>query len=249
MREHRDASSSCHARVVPREGRFFVERPKDLRAATLWHGHGYHRRVLRGRLEALSRHLGVTDGARVLDYGCGDVPYRHFFPRDVDYVAADLPGNALATLTLSQDATVPVPDGSFDAVVSTQVLEHVSDPGLYLSECLRVLRPGGRLLLSTHGAFAYHPDPVDFWRWTCAGLRRIVEEQGFRVVEFEGIIGLAATGIQLVQDALHHHGPPRRAAQLLAVVAQGLMTLADRLESKESRDLNGQVFGLVAERP
>ena len=55
---------------------------------------------------------------------------------------------------------------SFDAVLSTQVLEHVADPGALPAERFRVLRPGGRLLLSTHGIFVYHPDPDDYWRWT-----------------------------------------------------------------------------------
>ncbi len=59
-------------------------------------------------------------------------------------------------------------------MLSTQVLEHVTDPRLYLAECHRVLRPGGPLLLSTHGIMVYHPDPVDYWRWTGAGLQRAV---------------------------------------------------------------------------
>src|SRR5205823_2015302 len=75
---------------------------------------------------------------------------------------------------------------------------------LDLSECLRVLRPGGRMLLSTHGVFPYHPDPVDLWRWTCEGLRREVEQVGFEVVRFEGVIGMAATGLQLLQDSISY---------------------------------------------
>ena len=39
-------------------------------------------------------------------------------------------------------------------------------------------RPGGRVLLSTHGAMVYHPNPVDLWRWTGAGLERLFRENG-----------------------------------------------------------------------
>ncbi len=188
-----------------------------------------------------------ADG-RILDYGCAEVPYRHFFAQTATYVAADLPGNPNATLDLNADTTVPEPDDGFDAVVSTQVLEHVADPALYLSECFRVLRPGGRLLLSTHGMFIYHPDPIDHWRWTCAGLRHVVEDAGFRVVHFEGIIGLAASGLQFVQDATYYR-LPRPLRPVYALLVQSLIVLADRIQSQASKDLNAQVYALVAEKP
>lgn len=233
----------------PRDKARFVEgRPNDLRKATPWHRYGHHIRTLPARLEALSKDLQLTDASRILDYGCADIPYRHFFPAGANFVAADLPGNPHATMQLNPDASLPADDGTFDAVVSTQVLEHVTDPQLYLSECFRVLRPGGRLLLSTHGMFIYHPDPIDYWRWTCAGLRHVVEEAGFKVVRFEGIIGLIATGLQFIQDATYYH-LPRVLRPAYALVMQSLVVMADRLQSQGSRDLNGQVFGLVAEKP
>jgi SAM-dependent methyltransferase len=219
-----------------------MERPRP------WHRYAYHVRELPRRLEGLSRRLQVGPGDSVLDYGCGVVAYRRFFPQDASYVAADLPGNPKATLLLAADGTVPAPDESFDAVLSTQVLEHVEDPSLYLSECFRVLRPGGRLLLSTHGTFVYHPDPVDYWRWTCAGLKKAVGDAGFELVAFEGIIGGLPTGLQLVQDSLYWK-VPRVVQPLLATVMQALVALADRLHSDGSRALNAQVYALVAAKP
>jgi hypothetical protein len=132
-------------------------------------------------------------------------------------------------------------------VLSTQVLEHVADPALYLSECLRVLRPRGRLL-STHGIMVYHPDPVDYWRWTCAGLRRAVEDAGFEVVRFEGIMGLAATGLQLIQDATYYY-LPRFLRPGFALYLQTLIAVVDRVESWGGRELNALVFAVVARKP
>lgn len=228
--------------------RFHSGRPKDLRLAGPFHRFRHIVRILPLRLEALAGGLDLPRGGRVLDYGCAEMPYRQFFGSDVVFVGADLPGNPDAELELRPDGSVPVEDESFDAVLSTQVLEHVSDPTLYLSECHRVLRPGGELLLSTHGVMSYHPDPVDYWRWTCAGLRRAVEEAGLEVVRFEGIMGLAASGLQLIQDAWWGR-VPGRLRPLMAFVVQSLIALADKFEPRESKDLNSLVFALVARRP
>jgi SAM-dependent methyltransferase len=234
--------------TAPDATRFQAKRPRELRGAPRWHRLAYIVRRLPVALEELAADLTLPPGGRVLDYGCADVPYRRFFRADAEYVAADLPGNPLAAVEINPDGSVPFEDASFDAVLSTQVLEHVSDPGLYLSECRRVLRPGGRLLLSTHGMMVYHPDPVDYWRWTCAGLRRIVEDAGLEIVRFEGIMGLGATGLQFTQDAMLGR-LPRVLRPALCLFMQALVALADRLESDESRDLNALVFALVATKP
>jgi ubiquinone/menaquinone biosynthesis C-methylase UbiE len=54
---------------------------------------------------------------------------------------------------------IPLPDGSVDAVVSFETIEHVEKPGKLLDECFRVLRPGGRLIVSTPNRDIYtEPD-------------------------------------------------------------------------------------------
>ncbi|MEA2606702.1 MAG: hypothetical protein QOI00_1459 [Chloroflexota bacterium] len=227
---------------------FAQSRPSDIHTASTAHRYRHYIRTLPKTLESLATELHLGPGDRILDYGCADVPYREFFPHDADYVGADLPGNARATVTINPDGTLPVEQGSFDAVVSTQVLEHVQDPPLYLAECFRVLRPGGRLMLSTHGIFVYHPDPVDFWRWTSAGLERVLSDAGFEVKELEGVVGLIAIGLQLVQDATYYK-VPAGLRQVLAFTLQRIIALADRLQSPESKRLNASVYVIVAEKP
>lgn len=115
-------------------------------------------------------------GLRILDVGCGEKPYLPFFERATSYVGVDLPGNPRADLVGPIEA-LPVPDDSVDVVLCTQVLEHVEDPGAAVRELHRVLVPGGRALLSTHGVMLFHPNPNDFWRWTHTGLRRLFEQE------------------------------------------------------------------------
>ena len=189
--------------------RFHVNRPRDLRNSRPWHRLSYVIDALPAGLAALFQDLRIPAGGTVLDFGCADQPYRHLLPADDGYVGADLPGNPVAEIEIQPDGTLPLSANSFDAVLSTQVLEHVSDPAIYLAETFRVLRPGGRVLLSTHGIMVFHPDPVDYWRWTGAGLRRAVEPAGFEVERFEGIVGLAPVGFQLIQDAFYWRLPGR----------------------------------------
>jgi len=104
----------------------FAERPPDVRKAPPWHRYAYHIRELPARLRELSGELRVAPGGRVLDFGCADSPYRRFFAPAVDFVGADLPGNPHAEIELNPDGSLPVDDGCFDALLSTQVLEHVA---------------------------------------------------------------------------------------------------------------------------
>ena len=226
--------------------RFNRDRPGEARRTRRSNRLSYIVRALPAELEQLAKDMPLS--GRVLDYGCADAPYRRFFAPEAEYVTADLPGNPDALLEIQPDGTLPCADGSFDVVLSTQVLEHVRDPELYLSECFRVLRPGGRMLLSTHGMMVYHPDPVDYWRWTCAGLQRAVHDAGFEILRFEGIMGLAATGLQFFQDAIVY-SLPRGVRKPFALCMQTLIGWADRFSSAESRRYNSLVFALVAEKP
>lgn len=203
--------------------------------------------ALRANIVELIEGLRLQPGDDVLDYGCAHQPYRDVLPPGVHYEGADIVGNPDATVRVDDDGTLDVGDASQDAVLSTQVLEHVTDPQVYLAECARVLRPGGRLLLTTHGLMVYHPDPVDLWRWTCAGLQQIVRDAGFDIVHFRGIVGPAAVGAQMVQDAMLGR-VPRRLWPAYLTVTQGVVGYLDRRQSQARRDHDALVFALVARR-
>lgn len=203
-------------------------------------------RMLRQAIIALMPQL-LPAGGRVLDFGCADSPYRSCVPAGCQYVAADLPGNPKAAVQVRADGTLPCADGEFDAVLSSQVLEHVRNPAVYLGECRRVLRPGGRLLLSTHGTMFLHRDPVDYWRWTCDGLRLELEQAGFRVLELRGVMGLTPLGLLMVLGGTYRR-VPRLLQRPYSALFQGLMGLFDKLHSDASRAENALVYVVLAER-
>lgn len=204
-------------------------------------------RELRKLLESISKDL---DGEMLLDFGSGDTPYRQLFESRVGrYVGADLEANPVAAAVINPDGTLAVEDESFDVVLSTQVLEHVLDPMKYLAEARRVLRPKGELILSTHGYWRYHPHPTDYWRWTASGLRKIVEESGFQIVEFHGIMGPFSTALQLMQDAIYPRLPRGLRAVLIASM-QSAITIHEYMSSRRVRDGNDScVYLLTATKP
>lgn len=227
--------------------RFLLSRPGGIHTTALTSQFGYANRQLNRAMQELILKAGLEPGATVIDYGCATRPYVELLPHGVNYVGVDLPGNPNADLELAPDGTVPLPSGTADLVLSTQVLEHVGEPRAYLAECERVLRPGGKLLLSTHGIMYYHPDPVDYWRWTCAGLQRLIEEQGFAVVELRGLLGLVAACLQLIQDRTCWK-VPRRVRRPYVAAMQLLIALSDRRDTDESRSTNSWTYAVLARK-
>ena len=185
----------------------------------------------------------------LVDYGCGNMPYRELIsPRIAKYIGCDLEGNSLADVEYSADGILPIAEGSVDLVLSTQVLEHVADPHAYLTEACRILKTGGKLLISTHGVWRYHPDPTDYWRWTCDGLRKQIQAAGFEIKSVEGIMGPMATSVQLFQDAFMRR-LPRWMRKVFCLAMQLAMQFADYITSDEVRDRDACVFAVVAEKP
>ncbi|MFM7155089.1 MAG: class I SAM-dependent methyltransferase [Bacteroidota bacterium] len=168
-------------------------------------GRYYHLRKLRQCNEyVIRKYLKEVGNCSLLDYGCGDSPYRPLYePHVTEYLGADIERNKSADLVISlPSGKVNSSDSRFDILLSTQVLEHVTDPKRYLEEAHRLLKPGGTLVLSTHGYWMYHPDPTDFWRWTRDGLERTISAEGFEIIETMGIFNRFASGLQLFQDGL-----------------------------------------------
>lgn len=208
----------------------------------------WHLLLLLDRLRRVAASERLAGGATLLDFGCGNMPYRELFSKKFTrHAGADIEGNDEAEFVITPDGRVPAPDESFDGVLSSQVLEHVAEPRLYLSEAYRLLRPGGSLILSTHGIWPYHPDPTDFWRWTQDGLVREITRAGFEVDEVHGVFGPESSALQLWQDSTYERLPrPLRPAYTWFF--QTLIGLIER-RNPDKLSQDASVYVILARRP
>jgi SAM-dependent methyltransferase len=202
-----------------RENRFVTGKVADPEVLRSYYhrvhaGHGYtpqepflfelHAAMLR-KLEALFL-AHIPAGARVLDAGCGRSLFTEISPSwPFTIVAADVEHDLLrerkaefgdVRWVVAGALPLPFADESFDAVFAGELIEHLPDPVRGLAEFRRVLRPGGRLILTTPNRLRlanvadgserpYSPDHLSELSYD--ELQRMLPEQGFAVEQATGL--------------------------------------------------------------
>jgi ubiquinone/menaquinone biosynthesis C-methylase UbiE len=175
----------------------------------------------------------------ILDLGCGDGDFGNRVLRGLRSVGLDPDLSSLSdaarlsgkrALVAGSATVLPLPTASIGTVLANSVLEHIPDLPAALSECARVLRPGGRLLLTSpsdrfrsllatpsllsalglHGAARKYGRWFDrhsrhFHTWSEQKWRSTLEARGFRVLAQQSYVGERA---HAVFEVLHYLGAP-----------------------------------------
>jgi ubiquinone/menaquinone biosynthesis C-methylase UbiE len=137
----------------------------------------------------------VAPSSRVLDVGAGSCPYRNLFAH-CEYKTHDFaqlqPDQLLgrqgygAIDYISDILSIPVPDASFDVILCTEVLEHVPEPIRAVQEFARILKPGGKLLLTAPLGSGLHQEPYHFYGgYTPHWYHKFLKEAGFESITIE----------------------------------------------------------------
>lgn len=136
----------------------------------------------------------LPSNSLILDAGAGECVYRSLFAhcnyRSIDLAVGEQAWNYGNLDYIAPLHNMPIDDGIFDAVLCTQVLEHVELPRESIREIYRVLKVGGRLYLTAPMAHAEHQVPYDFFRYTSFGLRSLCAEAGFKDIEITPFGGM-----------------------------------------------------------
>jgi SAM-dependent methyltransferase len=176
----------------------------------------------------------IPAGGRILDAGAGTQRYREYCTHLVyvsqDFGKYDGTGDSRGLQTgvfdygkldiISDITAIPTPDDCFDAVLCTEVLEHVPLPEDALRELVRVLKPGGRLILTAPFVSFTHVAPYHY----CTGFNRYFFQTHLEALGME-IIELATNGgfFDVVAQEI------RRVDTMAQAYTGGQLTLLERL--------------------
>ena len=140
----------------------------------------------------------LPSGNRILDAGAGEMRFKSHCAH-LNYISQDFgkyngAGDGKGQQTVTWDTididlicditSIPEPDSAFDAILCTEVLEHIPEPTEALDEFARLLKPRGRLILTAPFASLVHFAPYHY----CSGFSRYwyehhLAKRGFKIIE------------------------------------------------------------------
>jgi len=177
--------------VLPYSRTFGVERGSPV-------GRYYVEKFLRENADSVSGYC--------LEFG--QDRYRSYFPNATEYDVTDVVARPGVRYICDIHEPVGMPRNHFNAIICTQVFEHLAHPDKAAKSLFELIAPGGVLLLTAPFINPVHKDPTDFHRFTPDALEMIIKEAGFNieVVRFGGN-ALVGTGslLGMVQEDFSTH--------------------------------------------
>ncbi len=142
--------------------------------------------IRKGLFSKISLYSAQLHG-RLLDFGCGAKPYQSLFTNVSEYIGLDYNSEGHSHNEEQIDVyydgkTIPFENESFDSLFSSEVFEHVFALPEILPEISRVLKRGGKLLITCPFAWEEPEIPIDYARYTRFALKDMLEKNGFDIL-------------------------------------------------------------------
>lgn len=170
--------------------------------------------IRKGLFTSISGKADCINGT-ILDVGCGSKPYEYLFKNATQYIGMDIVSSghnhAYSKIDIFYDGEkIPFPESHFDAVVSFEVFEHIFNIDVVIKEIHRVLRDGGKLLISVPFAWDEHEIPYDYFRYTSFGILKLLKKHGFDILHTEKTTTYFLAVSQMLIAYLSQHVLPRK---------------------------------------
>lgn len=170
--------------------------------------------ILRSNLYKRMLRFAPQLNGKLMDFGCGSKPYKALFTHVDEYIGVDYQGEGHShekeDIEVYYDGkTLPFPDNTFDSILANEVLEHIFNLEDILQELRRVLKPGGKILITIPFAWNEHEVPVDFGRYTSFGMTDLIQRNGFNLLAMEKTTSFVLTQSQLNIVFWHKHIAPK----------------------------------------
>ena len=147
------------------------------------------------------RKLAPRLSGRLLDFGCGRKPYENLFNVD-EYIGIDMEQTGHEHKNSKIDVyydgkNIPFPDESFDSVFCSEVFEHVFNLDEIITEIRRVMKPGGKILITVPFLWNEHEVPYDFGRYSSYGIKYLLEKHEFEILDLQKSGNFARVNCQM----------------------------------------------------
>lgn len=160
-------------------------------------------------LQKVKQYCNELNG-NLLDFGCGSKPYKSLFSHVVSYTGIDYENQGHPHINEQIDVfydgkKLPFNNNEFESILSSEVFEHVFNLEEILPELNRVLKPGGKILITCPFVWNEHEVPHDYARYTQFALKHLLEKNGFKILVIDKSGDFATTLHQMKMVYISEH--------------------------------------------
>lgn len=144
-----------------------------------------HRALFNVSLMSIPKVEGI-----VLDLGSGGTPsyYRYLNLTDSSrIITVNLIKEASPDIIANLETSLPFKDKCTDTLLAFNIMEHIFDYKTFISECFRVIKKDGKLILYTPFIHKFHPDPDDYFRFTRTAIHKSLSDSGFKEIQITSV--------------------------------------------------------------